>query len=199
MARIDRPVIGAVNQQHLPARAAQRVDGARGMQVDLIIPLDEYEIETAAVLRQHLQMPGTDVSAAHVFNDKLAMRNRARAASIPVPEYSPVFNYDALRAFMRRVPGPWLLKPRNEAGAMGIRRVEDEEDLWRQLDILADKQSWSLLEKFVPSDVFHVDSVVCEGRIVFSAVSGYGRPPLAVSHGGGVFTSRTLGRDSSVS
>jgi hypothetical protein len=177
------------NRQHVINTVAWMM---RGQVFDLLMPLDEYEIETVAVLREHLQMPGTGVSAAHVFNDKLAMRNRARAAGIPVPEFSPVFNYDTLRDFMNRVPAPWLLKPRNEAGAMGIKRCEDSEQVWRQLDLAGDAQSFYLLEKFVPSDVFHVDSIVSEGKILFSVVSGYGKPPLTVSHGGGVFTSRTL-------
>ena len=35
---------------------------ARGLKFDLIIPLDEYEVETAATLREHFQMPGLTVS-----------------------------------------------------------------------------------------------------------------------------------------
>ena len=182
-----------VNRQHVINAVAWM---CRGTQFDLIVPLDEYEIETAAVLREYLQMPGMGVSAAHVFNDKLAMRNRAAAAGIAVPEYTAVFNYDALRAFMSRVPGPWLLKPRNEAGAMGIKRCEDEERVWRALEQASDQQSNYLLEKFVPSDVFHVDSIVVDGEVRFARASAYGRPPLAVSHGGGVFTTRTLADDS---
>ncbi len=168
----------------------------RGLRIDLIMPLDEYEIETAAVVREHLQMPGMSVSAAHVFNDKLAMRVRAAAAGIDVPEFSRVSNYDELREFMQRVPGPWLLKPRNEAGAMGIKRCEDADRVWRALEQLGDQQSQYLLEKFVASDVFHVDSIVSDGQIRFSCASAYGRPPLTVSHGGGVFTTRTLSGDS---
>jgi hypothetical protein len=182
-----------VNRQHVINTVAWMM---RGMQVDILMPLDEYEIETAAVLREHFQMSGTGVSEAHVFNDKLAMRFRAQAAGISVPAFSPVFNYDVLREFMEATPGPWLLKPRNEAGAMGIKRCENAEHVWRRLEELGDNQSNYLLEKFMPSDVFHVDSIINHGKLAFSIASAYGRPPLAVSHGGGVFTSRTLPRDS---
>lgn len=37
---------------------------ARGLKFDLIIPLDEYEVETAGVLREHFQMPGMLASEA---------------------------------------------------------------------------------------------------------------------------------------
>jgi hypothetical protein len=79
---------------------------------------------------------------------------------------------------------------------MGIKRCETDEQVWRALDQLGDQQSHFLIEKFESSDVFHVDSIVSKGEIVFARASSYGRPPLAVSHGGGVFTSRLLAMDS---
>ena len=68
--------------------------------------------------------------------------------------------------------------------------------MWRWLDQLGDEQSFRLLEKFMPSDVFHVDSIVWKGEIMFTVASAYGKPPLSVSHGGGVFTTRVLPRES---
>jgi biotin carboxylase len=180
------------NRQHVIHAASYM---ARGLKFDLIIPLDEYEVETAGILREHFQMPGMLASEARPFNDKLAMRVRARNAGIPVPDFTPAFNHDALREWMARVPAPWLLKPRHEAGAMGIKRCESADEVWRWLDELGDGQSFRLLEKFMPSDVFHVDSIVWQGEIRFAVVSAYGKPPLAVSHGGGVFTTRLLHRN----
>ncbi len=167
----------------------------RGWNIDLILPLDDYEVEMAASLREHLRMPGMGETAARFFRDKLAMRMRARELNIAVPEFTSVFNYDTLRTFMERVAPPYLLKPRSEAGAMGIKRCESTEQVWRWLDQLGDNQANYLLEKFVPSDVFHIDSIVWHGQILFSVASGYDRPPLTVSHGGGVFSTRILPRD----
>ena len=59
-----------------------------------------------------------------------------------------------------------------------------------------DKQSSFLLEKFVPGDVYHVDSVVSEKAVVFSSVSRYGAPPMAVAQQGGIFTTYLLPNDS---
>jgi biotin carboxylase len=164
----------------------------RSRKVDRIIPLDEFEQELAAVLREHVQLPGKSVSEVKPIRDKLAMRNTARAAGIPVPNYIGVLNYDQLRTFMERVPPMWLLKPRTEASAMGIRKAQNSEDVWRGLDELGDGQSYYLLEQFVPGEVFHVDSVIWDGKVVFTSVQQYGKPPLQTYQGGGIFTSRTL-------
>jgi len=67
--------------------------------------------------------------------------------------------------------------------------------LWPLLDQLGDKQSTYLLERFVPGDVYHVDSVVSENEVLFSNVSKYGKPPMNVAHGG-VFTTFTVERGS---
>jgi len=45
-----------------------------------------------------------------------------------------------------------------------------------------------------PRDIFHVDSIICEHRVVFSAVHQYGKPPMQVMHEGGVFTTRSVDR-----
>jgi hypothetical protein len=77
---------------------------------------------------------------------------------------------------------------------MGIEKVYDSERVWRALDELGDKQSYYLLERFVPGDVFHVDAIVQEGKVVFVSVQQYGAPPMSIYQGGGVFTSRVIPR-----
>jgi biotin carboxylase len=169
---------------------------ARTVKIDRIVALDEFDMEPAAELREHMRIPGMGATTLRYFRDKLAMRERAGQSGILVPPFCPVLNYEVLREFTARVAPPWVLKPRSEASAIGIRKLERTGDLWPVLDQLGDRQSYHLLEKFVPGEVFHVDSVVSEGKVVFSEVHQYGRPPMQVSHGGGIFTTRTLDRAS---
>jgi len=169
---------------------------ARTVKIDRIVALDEFDMEPAAELREHMRIPGMGATTLRYFRDKLAMRERAAQSGILVPPFCPVLNYDVLREFMARVAPPWVLKPRSEASAIGIRKLEHADDLWPVLDQLGDRQSYHLLEKFIPGEVFHIDSVVSEGKAVFSEVHQYGRPPMQVSHGGGIFTTRTLDRTS---
>jgi biotin carboxylase len=169
---------------------------ARGRRFDRVVALDEFDQETAAQVREHMRLPGMNLSTANFYRDKLAMRTAARQKGFLVPEFCGIFFYDDLRDYMARVPPPWLLKPRAEASALGIRRIEEPERLWRTLDELGDEQSRFLLEQFVPGDIFHVDSIISGAEVVFSAVHQYGRPPMQVMHEGGVFTTRTVDRRS---
>ena len=171
---------------------------ARGRVIDQIIALDDYDVETAAHLREHLRLPGMGDSLARHFRDKLAMRGQARAGGVSVPEFTGVFNYDQVRAFMDRVPPPWVLKPRSEASSMGIKRLGHADELWPVLDQLGDQQSFFVLEQFVPGDVFHVDGLVENGQVLFQAAHQDGRPPINVYQDGGIFLTRSLDRGSSV-
>ena len=110
---------------------------ARNERIDRIVPLDDFDLEKAAALREHLRVPGLGETTTRYFRDKLAMRMQAQEAGIPVPDFAPVLNYDMLRDYMARVPAPWLLKPRFEASATGIRKIAQPDELWRALDELA--------------------------------------------------------------
>lgn len=169
---------------------------ARSRAIDQIIALDDYDVETAGALRDHLRLPGLGESHARHFRDKLTMRTLAKAAGVPIPEFTGVFNYDQLREFMQRVPPPWLLKPRSEASAMGIMTIHHPDELWPALDKLGDAQSFHLLEQYLPGDVFHVDGLVDDGKLIFAEAHRYAQPPMNVYQGGGVFVTRTLERGS---
>jgi biotin carboxylase len=170
---------------------------ARTEMIDRIVPLDDFDLETAAALREHLRVPGLGESATRYFRDKLAMRMRAQQAGILVPDFVHALNYDRLREYMARVPPPWLLKPRFEASATGIKKIHSPDELWPALDGLGDRQSFYLLERYEPGDIYHVDSIVYEQEVVFAVASRYGSPPLNVAHEGGIFTTATLARGSS--
>ena len=169
---------------------------ARSRQIDLIVALDDFDVETAAHLREHFRLPGMGDTLARNFRDKLAMRTSARNAGLQVPEFTGAFNHDRLREFMARVPPPWLLKPRSEASSMGIKKINYPDELWPVLDSLGDQQSFFVMEQFVPGDVYHVDGLVENGEVLFSIAHKYGQPPLSVYAGGGVFITRSLDRDS---
>ncbi len=168
---------------------------ARTRQVDRIVPLDDFDVETAALLREHLRIPGMGETTARYFRDKLAMRVKARNAGILVPDFVHVLNDSQIAQFTQAVPGPYVLKPRSSAAAIGIQRLNTVEDLWSSIEVLGDRRSFFVLERYVPGDVYHVDSVVWEREVLYHASHKYGTPPMNTAHDGGVFTTRSLARE----
>ena len=169
---------------------------ARTERLDRIVAMDDFDVEKAALLREHLRVPGMGDTTARYFRDKLAMRTRARNENISVPRFCPILNYDDIRHFLATVPAPYVLKPRSSAGAIGIKKIYEAEQLWRILHELGDLQSYYLLEEFIKGDIYHVDAIVDDKKTLFSLVSKYGKPPLEVSHEGRVFTTGNVPKNS---
>jgi len=169
---------------------------ARTRHIDRIVALDEFDMENVAAIREHLRLPGIGLTTIRYFRDKLAMRAQARETGVLAPEFIHVLNYDDLKEFMNDVPGPWLLKPRAQASGIGMKKIHEPPELWPWLEQLGDRQSEYLLEQFIQGSVYHVDSVVSERVALFAEAHAYGAPPLDTSHHGGVFTTKTMPRDS---
>lgn len=175
---------------------------ARKQAPDRIVALEEFDVMTAALVREHFCLPGMSSSVAKTFRDKMAMAISAEAAGVRVPEFVPLINMEEVAAFMKRVPPPWIIKPRSDVSAIGILRVNTPEEVWQVIedrnsrDNLRERASYYLLAKFIPGEVFHVDSIVDDGRAQFVGANRYGRPPLEVAHGGGAYISRTVAHGS---
>jgi biotin carboxylase len=175
---------------------------ARQMKIDRVVALEEFDVVTAALMREHLCLPGLSSSGAKVFRDKLSMAVHSRRAGIDVPDFVPLVNVEEVDEFMQRVPGPWVIKPRSDVSAIGIRKVSEPEEVRRAMlemnerENLRERASYYVLAQFVGGEVFHVDSVVNDGKVMFAGTNQYGRPPMQVAHQGGAYISRTLERGS---
>lgn len=161
----------------------------RSKKVDRIVALDDFDVERAAQLREEFRVPGMGQTTARYFRDKLAMRVKAADSGIKVPAFSALFHDADIHEYTQNIPAPWLVKPRSEASATGIKKIHSAEELWQHLETLGDRRHEYLVEKFEPGDVYHVDSLSQDGELIFSRVSQYLNTPFEVAHGGGIFRS----------
>ena len=168
----------------------------REQAIDRIVALDDFDVEKAAYLREEFRSPGMGQTTARHFRDKLAMRVQARDAGLRVPPFVGLFNNAAINHFADTTATPWVVKPRGEASATGIKKVHSKEELWRIIDELGNQRHRYLVEQFKPGDVYHVDALSFEGEMLFCQTSQYLATPMEVAHGGGIFRTATLPYDS---
>ncbi len=164
----------------------------RSRTIDRVVALDDFDVEKGALVRETFRIDGMGQTTARYFRDKLAMRMRASAAGIRVPAFSPLFHDQTITDFLRATEAPWLIKPRSEASATGIRKVHSLDEAWQVIHALGDLRHNYLIEQFRPGSVFHVDSLSRDGEAVFTRASQYLATPMEVAHGGGVFRTGTL-------
>ncbi|MBL7803834.1 MAG: ATPase [Saprospiraceae bacterium] len=164
----------------------------RNHKIDRIVALDDFDVEKGAELREHFRIPGMGQTTARHFRDKLAMRMKAQEEGILVPPFSALFNDEQINQFADKTPTPWIVKPRFQASATGMKKVHSKEELWAHLDSLGGERHNFLVEQFKPGDVYHVDALSEGGKIVFARASQYLAPPFDVAHGGGIFRSAVV-------
>lgn len=164
----------------------------RENKIDRIVALDDFDVEKAAYLREEFRIPGMGQTTARYFRDKLAMRVQAQDAGIPVPPFSSLFHNEDINHYARTVAPPWVVKPRAEASATGIKKVHTIDQLWEVINELGDDRQNYLVEQFLPGDVYHVDAISYESELAFCQVSKYLNTPFEVAHGGGIFRSQTV-------
>jgi biotin carboxylase len=169
----------------------------RSQPVDRVVALDDFDVEKAAHVREYFRIPGMGQTTGRYFRDKLAMRTKALESGILVPGFSALFNDDDINRFIEKYPGPWMIKPRSEASATGIKKLHHADELWETIHSLGDKRHAYLVEQYKPGDVYHVDSISYNSRVIFLWKSMYLAAPFDVAHGGGIFRSVTVPFDSS--
>jgi hypothetical protein len=160
--------------------------------IDRVIALDDFDVEKAALIREEFRISGMGQTTARYFRDKLAMRIRAFEAGIAVPAFSSLFNDKKIDEFLNNTEAPWLIKPRGEASATGIKKCTTKDEFYTALDKLGERRHMYLVEQFKPGDVYHVDALSENGKLIFSKSSKYLATPMEVAHGGGVFRSVSL-------
>jgi biotin carboxylase len=93
------------------------------------------------------------------------------------------------------------MKPRADSSAIGIHKLVEPEAVWRAAELL-DKQVSPrmrapafMMERFIAGGVYHVNSLVYQGQVVFADASHYAKPPLVVTQLGGVSISHSVPHD----
>jgi len=164
----------------------------RNTKIDRIVALDDFDVEKAAQLREHFRSPGMGQTTYRHFRDKLAMRLKAKESGIRVPGFSDLFHDEDIRQFTKDFPAPWIVKPRGQASATGMKKVQNADELWAHLETLGGERHQYLVEQFKPGDVYHVDALSTGGKVIFARASQYLAPPFDVAHAGGIFRSAIM-------
>ena len=162
---------------------------ARTENIDTIIPLNECDIEIVKQLNAHFQFQGVYNKK---FNDKLIQRIHFDKIGVLIPAFIHALNYNKIDDFSKKIPFPYVIKPRYKNTIYNIKKVFNVDELWEVVNRLGDHLSYYIIEQFVAGSIYHVDSLIRNGKIEFAHTSQYGPSANETPHQGRVFTTRTM-------
>ncbi|HEY8432012.1 MAG TPA: ATP-grasp domain-containing protein [Sandaracinaceae bacterium] len=134
-----------------------------------------------ALARAHFGVPGTDPDTADLFRDKARMKDRLRAAGLPVARHRLLASPADGEAFAREVGFPIVLKPPAGMGAKATFRVRSIAELTSALrGMRASRESPVLAEEFLQGEEGSFDTITIGGVPRVASISRYLPTPLEV-------------------
>ncbi|HEX6345820.1 hypothetical protein [Umezawaea sp.] len=163
--RLSRPGTGPEDGEVLAALAGEPAP-------DVVVALSEYDLLTAARVREALGVAGPTVDDVLPYRDKVAMKAAVAAHGLRTPRFLGV---SSALAAPGDVPwsGPTVLKPLSGVSSEGVsshRTAAAALEAVRSAGLAPDAYE---VEEFVEGPIIHVDGVVADGAAVAVVVSRY--------------------------
>ncbi|MEV2213891.1 ATP-grasp domain-containing protein [Streptomyces sp. NPDC050997] len=159
-------------------------EAAEGRTIDAVYALQEMAQVTVAETARVVGASGNPPEAVHRVRTKDLCRAALSESGFTQPRVRLCDSAADAEAFMEEVPGPWVVKPRDAMGSIGVSLVETPEHLARALDALPDPNRF-LIEEFVVGPEFSVEGVFLEGQPHIFAITAKDKaaPPFFVEIG----------------
>lgn len=146
-----------------------------------VVGLSEYDLLTAARLREQLGTPGYSVELVNRFRDKILMKQSVASAGLRVPRYRALTPGANVHRLLADIGLPMILKPRIGAASVGVIRIDDRAAL---AEVLSEIQVGDYeCEEYVRGEVLHVDGIRREARFHFVSASAYVNTCLDFKYG----------------
>ena len=155
--------------------------------VDHVIAATEKSVVAAGLVRTLLGVPGPGFDQCLWGTHKRAMKDRLRAAGLPVTDYAQAATVDDVPRAAEQTGWPVMIKPVFGAASKCTYRVDSAEDFTERhraagFADLADKQLPVQVERLVHfTHEYHCDGIVHDSEVARAAVSRYFLPPLRIS------------------
>ena len=126
-----------------------------------------------ARLADHYDLPGIPIETALDASDKIRMRNRLAAEGVPQPQYQGFSEFVDVRKVLNRMYFPLVVKPADNMGARGVRRVKTPEEL-EEAAREAFRYSMTrriIVEEMLEGKEFSIDALIYQGEIFIHGIA----------------------------
>jgi isopentenyl diphosphate isomerase/L-lactate dehydrogenase-like FMN-dependent dehydrogenase/biotin carboxylase len=171
MLLADYPIEVSTRNINLTVNIAKQFH--RTCPLDGVMTVGTDASQTVAAVANALNLPGIPFEVAERATDKIKMRQVLKEKGVPVPNFRPVWTLEEGRTAVNEMPLPLVIKPCDNMGARGVRKIECFDDLipaFRE----AKEASISgklIIETFMEGPELSLDALVFEGTIHITGVA----------------------------
>ncbi len=152
-----------------------------------IATLSEFDMTASGQLRDHFREkynvigPGSEI--IDNFRDKLKMKEILGAKGVKIPSYidfnSLVYQQNPteyLSSIEKKLGYPMFAKPTDSAGSIGTCLIQNHHDLRAFTEKASQESQGYEIDEYVEGDLYHCDSIIQNGQVLFTFVNRYLNP-----------------------
>lgn len=129
--------------------------------------------QTVAAVADALNLPGIPFEVAERATDKIKMRQVLQEKGVPVPQFRPVWTMDEGREAVSSMELPLVIKPCDNMGARGVRKIERPDDL---IPAFREAKEASIsgklvIEEFMEGPELSLDALIDDDNIHITGVA----------------------------
>lgn len=171
MLLADFPVEVSTRNVNLTVNTAKQFH--RACPLDGVMTVGTDASQTVAAVADALSLPGIPFEVAERATDKIKMRQVLRGKGVPVPQFRPVWTLDEGREALNSMALPLVIKPCDNMGARGVRKIERPDDL---IPAFREAKEASIsgklvIEEFMEGPELSLDALVHNDEIFIAGVA----------------------------
>jgi biotin carboxylase len=162
-----------------PEQAADTVLREMNGIPDAVLAVDDSGVELAAMLSEHLGLPGNPAQAVRRVRDKLAFRRLLQEREFLCPDLHHLPTAEDPRKLLPDLKFPVVVKARRLSASRGVIRADDPEELMRAVNWVrtiqtrADRDAQELgliIEDFIPGCEYALEGSLQRGELTTLAL-----------------------------
>ena len=171
MLLADYPIEVSTRNINLTVNIAKQFH--RSCPLDGVMTVGTDASQTVAAVADALNLPGIPFEVAERATDKIKMRQVLKGRGVPIPDFRPIWTLEECQKAVQDMPLPLVIKPCDNMGARGVRKIERLDDLipaFRE----AKEASISgklILEEFMEGPELSLDALVFDDTIHITGVA----------------------------
>ncbi len=134
----------------------------------------EFAIEIAGRLRSKFNIPGMTEEETLKVRNKALMKTVMKQNGIITADFTVVNTLTGRLRFLAKLNKPMIVKPIDGAATKHTYKIDGYQDIFKYKTLKAMfRHKTFLAESFIEGEEYHCDSIVVNGKIIFSSVSKY--------------------------
>lgn len=141
--------------------------------IDGVITVGTDASLSQAAVAEALNLPGIHFDIAEQATNKVKMRRAFERAGIPQPQFRGVWEKEEARQAAKQLGYPLVIKPSDNMGGRGVRKLEDEDDFDVGFE-MAKKNSTRgelIIEEYMDGEEFSTDSLLFDGELIHRVIA----------------------------